>query len=121
MAAGRSHPHTHPHTHTPLPSPALAFFRRSARLSPADAGPGGRARNRKPARMPTDVRAMAVKAFEERFGRAPRALAVAPGRVNLIGEHTDYSGGHVLPMAVDRHVVVAFDASREPVSRVWSA
>jgi len=71
--------------------------------------------------MTGDIRTLAVKIFEERFKRAPRALSVAPGRVNLIGEHTDYSGGHVLPMAVDRHVVVAFDASREQVSRIWSA
>ncbi|HEY5090439.1 MAG TPA: galactokinase family protein, partial [Polyangia bacterium] len=45
--------------------------------------------------------------FAERFGRAPRWLAVAPGRVNLIGEHTDYNGGYVLPLAIDRHVVIA--------------
>jgi len=47
------------------------------------------------------------RVFAERFGRAPRWLAVAPGRVNLIGEHTDYSGGYVLPLAIDRHVVIA--------------
>ena len=70
--------------------------------------------------MTTDLRSSVIKAFEERFGRAPRALAVAPGRVNLIGEHTDYSGGHVLPMAVDRHVVVAFDVAKGESSRFWS-
>ncbi|HVT08964.1 MAG TPA: galactokinase [Polyangia bacterium] len=49
----------------------------------------------------------AGRVFHERFGTAPRWLAVAPGRVNLIGEHTDYNGGFVLPLAIDRHVVIA--------------
>jgi galactokinase len=49
----------------------------------------------------------AARVFAERFGRPPRWLAVAPGRVNLIGEHTDYNGGYVLPLAIDRHVVIA--------------
>ncbi len=49
----------------------------------------------------------ASRVFSERFGSAPRWLAVAPGRVNLIGEHTDYNGGYVLPLAIDRHVVIA--------------
>jgi galactokinase len=46
------------------------------------------------------------KAFTERYGREPR-LFRAPGRVNLIGEHTDYNDGFVLPMAIDRETVVA--------------
>jgi galactokinase len=53
------------------------------------------------------LRREAVESFRKHFGREPSCLAIAPGRVNLIGEHTDYNGGHVLPMAVDRHVVVA--------------
>src|SRR5437773_9772925 len=44
--------------------------------------------------------------FEAAFGRAPR-LYRAPGRVNLIGEHTDYNDGFVLPMALDRSTWVA--------------
>src|SRR5438128_5268577 len=47
--------------------------------------------------------------FARRFGRAPRWVVAAPGRVNLIGEHTDYNDGFVLPMAIDRHVVLAAD------------
>src|SRR5438094_5339054 len=44
--------------------------------------------------------------FERRFGRTPRVYR-APGRVNLIGEHTDYNDGFVLPMALDRSTWVA--------------
>jgi len=44
--------------------------------------------------------------FERRFGRAPAWAVRAPGRVNLIGEHTDYNDGWVLPCAIDRHTVV---------------
>jgi len=50
-------------------------------------------------------------------GRAPR-VALAPGRVNLIGEHTDYNDGFVLPMAIDRFVAAAFTPSDEPRLRV---
>jgi galactokinase len=50
---------------------------------------------------------LAAQAFRARYGTAPRWLAVAPGRVNLIGEHTDYNGGYVLPLAIDRHVAIA--------------
>ncbi|RME83849.1 MAG: galactokinase, partial [Caldilineae bacterium] len=45
--------------------------------------------------------------FAEMFGRPPTLLARAPGRVNLIGEHTDYNDGFVLPMAIDRAIWLA--------------
>lgn len=48
-----------------------------------------------------------VQAFIAEFGGEPTLLAQAPGRVNLIGEHTDYNEGLVLPAAIDRHVVIA--------------
>ena len=45
--------------------------------------------------------------FQETLGRPPRWVAAAPGRVNVIGEHTDYNDGFVLPMAIDRYTVIA--------------
>ncbi|HEX2238931.1 MAG TPA: galactokinase [Gammaproteobacteria bacterium] len=57
--------------------------------------------------------------FRERYGTEPR-LFRAPGRVNLIGEHTDYNGGFVLPMAVDRETVVAASARDDRQVRAFS-
>jgi galactokinase len=48
-----------------------------------------------------------VATFRRAFGREPEVIAEAPGRVNLIGEHTDYNEGFVLPVAIDRTVAVA--------------
>ena len=45
--------------------------------------------------------------FAEIFGAEPTAVVRAPGRVNLIGEHTDYNDGYVLPVAIDRSILVA--------------
>jgi len=51
---------------------------------------------------------MAIEeSFEKIFGSAPEVTARAPGRVNLIGEHTDYNSGYVLPAAIDRYVYFA--------------
>jgi galactokinase len=49
----------------------------------------------------------AIDLFHETFGAAPRAAASAPGRVNLIGEHTDYNGGPVLPIAIAERTTAA--------------
>ncbi|MFQ5793136.1 MAG: galactokinase, partial [Acidobacteriota bacterium] len=59
--------------------------------------------------------------FHDLFGdgREPR-VAVAPGRVNLIGGHTDYNEGLVLPVAIDRHVAVAFGVNEEGRLRAYS-
>lgn len=46
------------------------------------------------------------KKFEQRFGMKPM-LFRAPGRINLIGEHTDYNDGFVMPAAIDREIVFA--------------
>ena len=48
-----------------------------------------------------------LDAFDAAFGAPPSAAARAPGRVNLIGEHTDYNGGLVLPAAIELATLVA--------------
>src|SRR5213595_2178264 len=45
--------------------------------------------------------------FERHYGIHPRLIVRAPGRVNLIGEHTDYNDGYVLPVAIDHATYVA--------------
>ena len=51
--------------------------------------------------------------FDKCFGHPPRWMVAAPGRVNLIGEHTDYNDGFVLPMAIERYTVIAADRNGE--------
>ncbi|MGD0806670.1 MAG: galactokinase [Anaerolineales bacterium] len=53
-------------------------------------------------------------AFEERFDEPPYGIAHAPGRVNLIGEHTDFNEGWVFPAAIERAVFLAFGPLPEP-------
>jgi galactokinase len=48
-----------------------------------------------------------IQEFKQRFGTPPVFTVRAPGRVNLIGEHTDYNDGFVLPIAIDRAVWIA--------------
>ncbi|TWT41420.1 galactokinase [Botrimarina hoheduenensis] len=63
----------------------------------------------------------AVNAFRGTYGREPSVVVAAPGRVNLIGEHTDYNDGYVLPMAIERYTVVAVDAAQHDAVRLESA
>jgi galactokinase len=56
-------------------------------------------------------RETAIQAFRKRFSEMPRYVAQAPGRVNLLGEHVDYNGGFVLPVAIDRATYIAFGPS----------
>src|ERR1700686_4538827 len=51
--------------------------------------------------------------FRQAFGYPPGAVAVAPGRVNLIGEHTDYNDGFVLPAAIDFYCWAAVAPRRD--------
>jgi len=59
--------------------------------------------------------------FAEVFGLAPEATAQAPGRVNLLGEHTDYNDGYVLPTVIPQTTVVNIARSRDEFNRFHSA
>src|SRR3954469_25414505 len=61
-----------------------------------------------------------VAAFKTAFGQPPSQAVRAPGRVNLIGEHTDYNDGFCLPLAIDYDVRVALRPRRDRTVRVTS-
>jgi len=61
-----------------------------------------------------------VQQFEELYGAAPELLVRAPGRVNLIGEHTDYNDGYVFPAAIERDILIAASARRDRQVRLFS-
>jgi galactokinase len=61
-----------------------------------------------------------VSHFTTRFGEAPAFVVRAPGRVNLIGEHTDYNDGFVLPLAIDRAAWIALRPRRDCQVNVYS-
>lgn len=61
-----------------------------------------------------------AKRFNDLFGRAPEIVAAAPGRVNLIGEHIDYSDGFVLPFAISDTTVVALARRTDSLIRIAS-
>ena len=69
---------------------------------------------------PTTQIQSVVAAFNKHFGRQPTFGAASPGRVNLIGEHTDYNDGFVLPMAIDRWTVVVGDHALVDRSTFWA-
>ena len=65
-----------------------------------------------------EIEQKAASVYRERFSEEPELVASAPGRVNLIGEHTDYNGGFVLPCAIDRRIAVAVGSGE---TRFYSA
>jgi galactokinase len=62
-----------------------------------------------------------IRSHLEEYGQDPNIIAQAPGRVNLIGEHTDYNEGFVLPMAIDYYVRVAVSRRKDQHLRFFSA
>jgi galactokinase len=63
----------------------------------------------------------AATAFAQAFGGPPALYIAAPGRVNLIGEHTDYNDGFVLPAAIDRHALMAVAPRADRQVRIVAA
>ena len=61
-----------------------------------------------------ELRQRVENEYQSRFGRVPSVVAAAPGRVNLIGEHIDYNNGFVLPMAIERYVIIAAAPCSDP-------
>lgn len=61
----------------------------------------------------SDSIATTALAFKAKFGSPPAYVASAPGRVNLIGEHTDYNNGYVFPVAINRKTVIAASARND--------
>ncbi|MFN2385178.1 MAG: galactokinase [Thermoanaerobaculia bacterium] len=68
----------------------------------------------------TDPGGRPAPRFAELYGRDPQVTALAPGRVNLIGEHTDYNGGFVLPTPIPQRTRVELSARVDRIVRVWS-
>jgi galactokinase len=62
----------------------------------------------------------ARRIFESVYGAAPAGIWAAPGRVNVIGEHTDYNEGFVLPMGIDRYTAVAASPRLDGMLRLVS-
>ncbi|RJP14526.1 MAG: galactokinase [Candidatus Abyssobacteria bacterium SURF_5] len=59
--------------------------------------------------------------FAERFGHRPQAQVWAPGRINLIGEHTDYNDGFVLPIAIGKRIYAAASIEKGKTMTLCSA
>ena len=65
-----------------------------------------------------ELAAHASQQFTKTYGRPPRWLVAAPGRVNIIGEHTDYNDGFVFPMAIERYTVIAADRPAKDTKQI---
>jgi galactokinase len=71
-------------------------------------------------RMANNLAHEVIEGFKNRFGKEPGFVVRAPGRVNLIGEHTDYNDGYVMPMAIDRATWIALSPRADGKVRLHS-
>jgi galactokinase len=65
--------------------------------------------------------AKAEAAFLQVYGKAPETIVRAPGRVNIIGEHTDYNHGFVLPMAIERETLILASRRSDGILNAYAA
>ena len=70
--------------------------------------------------MAQDILAEMKRVFEEKFGKAETRGFFSPGRVNLIGEHTDYNGGHVFPCAISLGTYALVADRQDSKTRIYS-
>ncbi|MBE2184528.1 MAG: galactokinase [Anaerolineae bacterium] len=63
----------------------------------------------------------AIQAYKAQFGESPSIVVRAPGRVNIIGEHTDYNDGFVLPMAIEREIIIALKPRSDDYVVIYSS
>ena len=68
----------------------------------------------------TKIEEELCRRFSSEFGTCPAKIILSPGRVNLIGEHTDYNGGFVLPMAINRYLLLAVQKRKDNLVKVVS-
>lgn len=63
---------------------------------------------------------LSIQKFEQHFGYAPEKTVFAPGRVNIIGEHTDYNDGFVMPCAINYGMAASFTKRSDNIWRVYA-
>ncbi len=68
----------------------------------------------------TELAERVIRSYREIYGELPEFVAAAPGRVNLIGEHTDYTGGFVLPIAINRQIIIAAELTPDRIISGYS-
>jgi len=66
----------------------------------------------------SELASQTAREFTKICGRQPRWIVAAPGRVNIIGEHTDYNDGFVFPMAIERYTVIAADRPAKDTKQI---
>ena len=62
-----------------------------------------------------------IKAFQEKFKQVPELVIQAPCRINIIGEHTDYNNGFVLPAAIDKYIYFAVKKRSDNSVQIYDA
>jgi len=71
--------------------------------------------------MPENTSSSVLSTYQHLFNKEPAFIVTAPGRINLIGEHTDYSEGFVLPVAINRQMTIALSPRLDRNLKIYSA